>query len=331
MSINSVKISQIVLGGVLYDVNVSYKDASGDLFPIENPSNFSLFSEDQSKKLHEFIRQSIAQIPQSKSLSSYSSIKIDDEGVFSQGNEKLVEMAETISSIWKEAKAVLISHFENSTTSVLIPLDHQAPPQEVAGRQPEDEEAVTIQMSLQRNAQSTKESTEEEQKDLSALLGAARNTGTSFLSTLGSLFTSRTDSQQALESQLNSILEEASIKEALGKEKTNEGYYKELVDAVFNLIITTRNQTLKQFIESLEEVAKELRKNESDHSIKKQISHKLSAQMIEKLKEIHQEQNHSFENLKAFSKVYRGCNELKDASPAFSETSFKNIIQAKRV
>ena len=100
MSINSVKISQIVLGGVLYDVNVSYKDASGDLFPIENPSNFSLFSEDQSKKLHEFIRQSIAQIPQSKSLSSYSSIKIDDEGVFSQGNEKLVEMAETISSIW---------------------------------------------------------------------------------------------------------------------------------------------------------------------------------------------------------------------------------------
>jgi|GEM_PF-3084287 len=330
MSINSVKISQIVLGGVLYDVNVSYKDASGDLFPIENPSNFSLFSEDQSKKVHEFIRQSIAQIPESKSLSSYSSLKIDDEGVFSQANEKLVEMAETISPIWKEAKAVLISHFENSTTSVLIPLDQQAAAEEVDGlerEEEEDQEPVTIQMSLERDPHSSVEAEE----DPSALLEQAQNTGTSFLRRPGSLFTSSTDSQQALESQVNSILEEGSIKEALGKEKSNEGYYKELVDAVFNVIITIRKQAPKEFIKSLEVVAKELRKNESNQSEKKKISGKLSAQMIEKLKKIHEKTKYSLENLKEISAVYQSCAQLKDASPAFSETSFTNIIQARRV
>jgi hypothetical protein len=326
MSINSVKISQIVLGGVLYDVNVSYKDASGDLFPIENPSNFSLFSEDQSKKLHEFIRQSIAQIPQSKSLSSYSSIKIDDEGVFSQSNEKLADMAETISSIWNEAKADLISHFENSTTSVLIPLDQQAPAEEVDGLQreeEEDQEPLIIQMSLERDPQST----EEEQQAASALLDQAQNTGTSFLNRMSP----GANLQGAPQPQFNPILEEASIKEALAKEKSNEGYYKELVDAVFNVIITTRKQTAKEFIESLEEVAKELRNKESENSIKKKMSHELSAQMIGKLKVIHATKAYSFDELKALNQLYQGCTELKDASPAFSETSFTNIIQARRV
>lgn len=320
MSINSVKISQIVLGGVLYDVNVSYKDASGDLFPIENTSNFSLFSEDQSKKLHEFILQSVGQIPKTKSLSSYSSIKIDDQGVFSEGNEKLADMAETISSIWKTTKADLISHFENSTTSVVIPLDHQAPPQEVAGRQPEDEEAVTIQINLLRDPQST----EEEQEYPTALLEEAQNTGTSLFRTY------TPDLPPPSQPQLSSILEEASIKDALGKEKTNEGYYKELVDAVFNVIITNRKQTAKEFIKSLEVVAKELRKNESDQSVKKQISHNLSSQMIEKLKEIHEKTKYSLENLKEISAVYQSCAELKDASPTFSKTSFTNIIQTGR-
>lgn len=321
MSVNSVKISQIVLDGILYDVNVSYKDASGDLFPIENASNFTLFSEDQSKKLHAFILQSVAQIPKTKSLSNYSSIKIEDQGVFSEGNEKLVEMTETISSIWKQTKAELISHLENSTISVVIPLENQAAAHAGATRAEHDQEdeEVRIEMNVQPHSQDPSE--EELAQDL---LRDAGSVGTSLLS--GYI----PNSQRPSQPQLSSILQQPSIKQVLAKEKSNEGYYKEIIDAVFNEVITNRKQTLKDFIESLEEVAQELRKNESDNTIKKEISQKLSAQMIEKLKEIHVVGKDSFKNLKQLYTVYQGCAELKDASPTLSETSFTNIIQARR-
>lgn len=203
----------------------------------------------------------------------------------------------------------------------VIPLENQAAAHAGATRAEHDQEdeEVRIEMNVQPHSQDPSE--EELAQDL---LRDAGSVGTSLLS--GYI----PNSQRPSQPQLSSILQQPSIKQVLAKEKSNEGYYKEIIDAVFNEVITNRKQTLKDFIESLEEVAQELRKNESDNTIKKEISQKLSAQMIEKLKEIHVVGKDSFKNLKQLYTVYQGCAELKDASPTLSETSFTNIIQARR-